>query len=68
MATNVNDGEHIARYCGFQKLVHEPVLSVTPAAFELRSRAGETYLSVNLCEHYTGPRPSQLRAILSDLT
>lgn len=67
MATNINDGEHIARYCGFQKLVHEPALSVTPAAFELRHGVGETYLSVNHCEHHAGVRLGQLRGILNDL-
>jgi hypothetical protein len=68
MPKNVQDGDHVARYCSFQKLVHEPTLSVIPAAFELRQHKDEKFLSVNHCEHHVGARLAQLKAVLTDLT
>lgn len=69
MPNNIDPTEHVARYCGFQKIdrsVDPPW--ITPAAFELRQQAAEKHLSVNHCEHHSGSRPVQLRAILGDLT
>lgn len=69
MVSNIPDGEHVARYCGHQKIVTSSAgPSVTPAAFELREQASEKYLSVNHCEHHTGTRLDQLRLILGNLT
>lgn len=69
MATQIVDDEHVARYCGFQKLVANGTkVEVSPAAFELRTHSSERFLSVNHCEHHSGSLLQQLRGILNDLT
>ena len=56
--SDLSEDHHIVRYCNRQLVEYDPVTGeirgVFPAAFELRSKIKEEYLSVGWFEYFTG--------------
>ena len=67
----IDKQHHVARLCGHQRLQRDPVsgeiVAVWPAAFELRVKENETYLSANWLEYFVGDVLEQLCQALAVL-
>ena len=68
---DIRADHHVARHCNNQWLDIDPktqaIRGVFPAAFELRVKINETYLSLNWFEYFQADLPGQYRAIVEAL-